>query len=444
MIVRFALLLAFASAILGQDFDAIDRSATEELSQLRIPGAFIAIVKGDRIIYSKAFGSANVETGEPLRREMLFRLGSTTKMFTAAALVGLAVEGKIDLNASIGAHLGFLPPKLAAITANQLLSHTAGLHDEAPQYGSHDDSALATGIRTWTDDWLFTPPGRVFSYANPGYWCVGYLVETVTSKPYADAMESQLFRPLGMERTFRPTMAMTWPLAQGHELENEKPKIARPAADNASTWPAGSIFSNTRDLARFVIAFLNSGRLDGKQVLDPKTIALMASPHAEVPGEGSYGYGLFLFEWRGVHLVAHDGGRTGYASVIRMIPSQRVGVITLVNGSGEALPATTERALEAAASLGPADSKPKTTPTAFTATELRRIAGRYQNGKTRFELLARDGKLYLKQQNGSETELRRYGPSSFGANRPAFTLVASGTGEVDYLLNGDRAYARSN
>jgi CubicO group peptidase (beta-lactamase class C family) len=436
-------LLAFAGPILGQDFDVIDRSATEELSQLKIPGAAITVVKGDRVVYSKAFGIANVETGEPLRPEMLFRLGSTTKMFTAAALVGLAVEGKIDLNVPIGAHLAFLPPTLAIITANQLLSHTAGLHDEAPPYGSHDDSALGSGIHAWTEAWLFTPPGRVFSYSNPGYWCAGYLVETLTSEPYADAMESRLFKPLGIERTtFRPTMAMTWPLAQGHEFENGKPKIARPAADNASGWPAGSIFSNTRDLARFVIAFLNDGLLDGKQVLDPKTISLMASPHAEVPGEGSYGYGLFLEEFRGVHLIAHDGGRTGYASAIRMIPSQRVGIIILVNGGGEALPATTVKALQAAVSLGPADAKPKT-PTAFTTTDLERIAGRYQNGKTRFELLVRDGKLYLKQQDGSETELRKYGPSSFGATRPAFTLIASGTGEVDYLLNGDRAYARS-
>jgi CubicO group peptidase (beta-lactamase class C family) len=108
---------------------------------------------------------------------MLFRLGSTTKMLTATALAGLAAEGKIDLNAPVGRYVSGLPPKLSQVTANQLLSHTAGIHDEAPMSGSHDDSALGKGIRARTDGWLFTEPGKIFSYSNPGYWMAGYLVE---------------------------------------------------------------------------------------------------------------------------------------------------------------------------------------------------------------------------------------------------------------------------
>jgi CubicO group peptidase (beta-lactamase class C family) len=148
------------------------------------------------------------------------------------------------------------------------LSHTAGIHDEAPQYGSHDESALGSGNRAWTDDWLFTSPGKIVSYSNPGYWLAGFLVETLTGMDYADAMEARVFGPLGMTRTtFRATTAMTWPIAQGHESG----KVVRPAADNAAAWPAGSIFSNASELSRFVIAFMNGGRLDGKQVLDRKS-----------------------------------------------------------------------------------------------------------------------------------------------------------------------------
>ena len=194
-----------------------------ELARLHIPGASIAIVRGERSHLSKALGTANVETGEALRPEMLFRLGSTTKMMTAAALIGLAVEGKIDLNAPIGKYVSGLTPMLAGVTANQLLSHTAGIHDEAPMQGSHDDAALGSGIRAWTDAWFFTAPGKIISYANPGYWVAGYLVEVLTGKPYADAMEERVFRPLGMARTtLRPTMAMTYPLAQGHETVDGK------------------------------------------------------------------------------------------------------------------------------------------------------------------------------------------------------------------------------
>jgi CubicO group peptidase (beta-lactamase class C family) len=362
-------------------------------------------------------------------------------MFTAAALVGLAVEGKLDLNAPIGARLSFLPPKLAAITANQLLSHTAGLYDEAPMNGSHDDSALGNGIRGWTAERLFTPPGRVFSYSNPGYWVAGYLVETLSAMPYADAMESRLFKPLGMERTtLRPTMAMTWPLAQGHELKDGKAAIARPAADNSAGWPAGSMFSNTRDLARFVIAFVNEGRLDGKQVIDPKIIALMSTGHAVVPAGGSYGYGLVLTEFRSVHQVAHDGSRSGYRSAIRMIPAQHAAVIIQVNGAGAPLPETSEKALEIVASLGPREQSEKK-PVAITAADLARVAGRYQNGSTRLEIIARDGKLYLKEAGG-EVELKKYGESTFQAGSRAFMTIGGKDGVVAYIHAGSRSYAR--
>ncbi len=241
---KYAIIALLGIRAFAQDFSAIEQTARAELTRLHIPGAAIAIVQGNRVIYSVGVGVANVETGEPVRPEMLFRLGSTTKMFTAAALAGLAAEGKIDLDAPVGKHIGGLPPRLSQITANQLLSHTAGILDTAPMYGSHDDDALAKGIHGWTGDWLFTAPGKIFSYSNPGYWMAGYLVEVLSGEPYADAMRTRLFKPLEMQRsTFRPAMAMTWPLAQGHEtFGGAAPAVVRPAADNAASWPAGRSF----------------------------------------------------------------------------------------------------------------------------------------------------------------------------------------------------------
>src|SRR5947207_1147475 len=132
---RILVLLLAAAPIVAQDFSAVEQTAREELARLRVPGAAIAIVQKDRVIYAKGFGTANVETGEPMRPEMLFRLGSTTKMFTAMALAELAQEGKIDLDAPIGRYLPWLPPRLSQVTASQLLSHTAGILDTAPMYG---------------------------------------------------------------------------------------------------------------------------------------------------------------------------------------------------------------------------------------------------------------------------------------------------------------------
>jgi CubicO group peptidase (beta-lactamase class C family) len=351
-----------AIALPAQDFASVEQSAAVELQKLNIPGAAIAVIRGDRVIFSKGIGIANIETGETVRPEMLFWHGSTTKMFTAAALVGLAVEGKIDLNAPVGKHITGLAPGISRLTANQLLSHTAGLRDGASMYGSHDDSALGNEIHEWTDDWLDASPGTVMSYSNPVYWLAVYLVETITGMPYADAMEARLFQPLGMKRTtLRPMMAMTWPFAQGHEIVDGKPRIARPAADNTANWPAGSIFSNLEDLSRFVIAFMNEGRIDSRQVLDPKVIALTSGTHTHIPGGTlSYGYGLELSDARGVHFVQHGGLCTGYGSDMRIIPAQRLAVIVQTNRSGASLPATAEKVLELVGHLDPkpAQNKP--------------------------------------------------------------------------------------
>jgi CubicO group peptidase (beta-lactamase class C family) len=413
----------------AQDFTPVEQSARDELARANVPGASMAIVRGEQVVFSKAFGTANVETRAPVRREMLFRLGSTTKMLTAAALAGLAAEGKIDLNAPVGKYVPGLPPRIGAVTADQLLSHTAGVLDTTPMYGPHDDDALGKGIRSWTDEWLFTAPGQIFSYSNPGYWLAGYLVEVLTGKPFADAMEARVFRPLEMSRTtLRPTMAMTWPLAIGHEeAPGNTCVVTRPAADNAASWPAGSVFSNTADLAKFTIAFLNA------RGLDPKVIAMLSAPHASYPdSKDRYGYGLTIRDLRGVPVVEHSGARVGYGSFIRMAPQQRVAIIVQTNRTGGNLPATIERASELMLPLAPRTDPPAQAALRLTEEDLRRIPGRYRNGEQSLEITARDGRLFIKRGR-QESELVKHSSRRFS------NYVIDG----DYVTAGSRSYARA-
>lgn len=322
---------------------AIERSVKAEMQKAGIPGAAIGVIQGDKLIYSRAFGVASVDTQAPADPNMLFRLGSTTKMLTATAVLSLAAEGRIDLNSPISTCIQGLHPAIGRLTAHQLLSHTAGLVDQAVMDGPHDDSALGAAIRQWNGSRLFTQPGAVFSYANPGYWLAGYLVESVTGKPYADAMVQQVFQPLGMSRsTFRPLMAMTWPLAQGHE----NGRVLRPAPDNASNWPAGSAYSSIPEMSRFVIALMNGGRLEGKQALPAQVVALMLQPRAKTADPGStYGYGLYFSERRGVRWVEHVGLRAGYASLVRIAPEHRTAMIVLTNAGSKLLPESTDKIL---------------------------------------------------------------------------------------------------
>jgi CubicO group peptidase (beta-lactamase class C family) len=427
------------------DFSALEKVALEELKQTNTPGAAVAIVRGEQVVMARGFGVANVETGEAVSPDMLFRLGSTTKMLTATALNILAEEGRVKLDVPVGTYLQGINPKLAQVTAHQLLTHTAGVRDEAPMFGLHDDTALGAGIRAMDEGFLFAVPGDVFSYSNPGYWIAGYLAEVVAGKPYADVMQEKVFGPLGMQRTtLRPTVAMTYPLAQGHSNNRE---VIRPAADNAATWPAGSVFSNVKDLSRFVMAVMNDGRLDGKQALAAAAVRRITTGYVDYPGRepAKYGYGLTIHSFRGARMIEHGGSRSGYGSTIRMLPDQKVGVIVLANRNGASLSRTATAALEALVALAPPVTPPAAKPIPMTAAEIAEYAGVYsQTAKPDVELVVKDGQLNLKTGTSLAT-VTKIGSTRFAASRPGaaapqeFGLVRGRDGKTLYLLQGTRA-----
>jgi CubicO group peptidase (beta-lactamase class C family) len=424
------------------DFSALEKVIQEELKDTNTPGAAIAIVSGDRVVFAKGFGLANIETGAPIIADMLFRLGSTTKMFTGAALVTLAAQGKIKLDEPIGNYVKNLNPKLARITAHQLISNTAGMADFEASVMSNDDDALARMVRTWKEDAQFAEPGQIYSYSSPGFWLAGHVIEEVSKKPYADAMNELLFQPAGMNRTtLRPLVALTYPLAMGHSVRGkETPTIIRPAYNNVAQWPAGSIYSSVPELARFVMALMNGGRVEGKQLLSPEVSAKLPGEYTSMPGEPGvhYGYGLLNFEQRGVRVVMHGGFSRGYGSMIQMVPGQRFAVIVVTNKSGETLSRTRNKAMEMFLSLKPETAEKPKTAQPMTAAEMANFVGKYVNGPQTWELVIKDGKLYYKQ-SGDELELSKTAPHrlSFGAALENDLIFVPNTrGEMEYIFDG--------
>jgi CubicO group peptidase (beta-lactamase class C family) len=429
----------------------LERVVLAELEETKTPGAVVAIVQGDKIVYQKGFGVSNVETMQVLTPDMLLRIGSMTKMYTAATLVSLAEEGKIDLNAPIGKYLEGLPPRLGSVTAHQLMSHTAGLADSANLVGTHDESALAAEVRGYKDSMFFSDPGAVFSYANPGFVLAGYLIERLTGEPYSKAVQKRVLAPLKMERTtFQPTVAMTYPFSVGHVgAAGAAPRVMRPMEDNSQIWPAGFLFSNGPDLARFAIAFMNGGQIDGKPALSAKVIERMSTAVTPVQSqyEGSYGYGLIMRDYRGVRLVEHGGTTGSFASDFIMAPTQRVAVIVLANRSNH-LMKTVEKALEVMLPLAPKPADPQ--PLKFTDREIEEYVGRYAqdpNSPTVFELMrAGDGLAY--KQGQAQFPLTKIGNDLFTVKLPGFSTplrmkILRGTdGRVAYLHTRLRALKR--
>lgn len=432
-----------AAQSVNLDLPALEASARQELAATKTPGAAIGIIEGGRLVYAHGFGTSNIETGAPVTAETLFRLGSTTKMFTATAVATLAAEGKLDFEDPVGKHVSGLDPAIAALTVNRILSHTSGLKDTAVMNGRHDDSALGEEIRGWKSDWLFTKPGAIYSYANPGFWLAGYLAESIAGKPYATMMEEVVFGPVGMaSSTLRPTMAMTRPFSQGHDIVNEKVEVLRPAPDNAANWPAGSLFSNLTDLSRFVIAMMDDGQIERKQVLSPKTVKALTTPHADIPGSrAKYGYGLELEEIGGMQVWSHGGSRAGYGSFIAMLPVRHAAVIALCNRTGESLPRTRAKVM---AMLGePPRERNSVEESIIPASEFAKYKGTYRNGAASMQIIERDGKLYFRSM-----ELRKGDggwlimKSADGKTTGRIFAVLGADGKVEYLHMGGRSSAR--
>ena len=203
-VIIFALLVGtFSGTAICQtprktDFSALEATLAAELAEKKGVGAAIAIVRGNEIVFSKGFGVANVESGNPVTPDTLFQTGSVTKPLTAALILSLVDEGRIRLDRPIETYVKGISPRLGRVTLAQLLSHTAGILDEPDEFGPQDESLMGPYIRSWKDDYvLFDRP--IFSYSNSGFALAGFTASEAAGKPYTVLMQEKVFGPVGMK-----------------------------------------------------------------------------------------------------------------------------------------------------------------------------------------------------------------------------------------------------
>lgn len=417
--IKIIILSVFLTAnIFAQNFDELEQTIRAELIEKNAVGAGVAIIKDNQVVFSKGFGTANIETGAAITDDTLFQIGSVTKTLTATMILSLVEDGKLKLDEPIGSYAKNLSPKLSQTTLDQLLSQTAGIIDEPDEFGAADESLMATYIRSWTDDYRLFDGGEVFSYSNSGFALAGFTAQEASGKSYLDLMNERIFVPLAMKSTtFRPTVAMTYPLAVGHlSKPNEKPTVVRPLAQDARLYPAGTVYSNLKDLSRFALAFLNGGKIDGKQIISRATIEKMSAVHAKqlsAADDSSYGYGLFTNTNRGVRRFWHDGSMTGYAASILFVPEKRFAIVILGNTNNVVFNKTQEKALEMFLPLKPQTSLPEAKAMPMTAAEMARYVGIYAQPKRfQIEIYIKDGKLLIKEFN-QEMRLEKIGENRF-------------------------------
>jgi CubicO group peptidase (beta-lactamase class C family) len=237
-------------------------------------------------------------------------------------------------------------------------------------------------------------------------------------------------------------MAMTYPLSQGHvDSGNKKPTVIRPFGDNVAGWPDGFMFSTVNDLARFAIAFMGSNK--HRDVLKSSMTRKLSTPYVEIHspfgfGNGRYGYGLFVHDYRGVRVVWHAGLIPGFGALLQMVPAQHVAVIVLANKSGALLNKTAEKAMELMLPLNDKTSSEPKEPRAISSKEISEYVGTYTNNPERAEIVVKEHKLVLKLRDG-EFPITKIGDYRFSIKRAneskaqEFVLVTAADGTVEYL-----------
>ncbi len=429
---------------------ALDSLVRTELARTGTPGAQVAVALDGRVVYSKGYGVADIETGRAVTERTLFRVGSVTKMVTAAALAEMAAQGTVDLQAPVGRYVPELAGRrVADVTTHQLLTHSAGWLDNATAYGRMGEAALGEVFRDIGDTLFFTTPGRVISYSNPGYSMAGYVAEVAGKARFADVVDRLVTGKLGMERaTFRPLEALTHDFSQGHIVTGTNPPaIVRPFTENTAQWAAGFLFASAGEFARFTIALMDRGRLDGAPVLSPEAVTMMTTGHIAIPGgDDHYGYGLRVGMRGGQRVWQHGGSINGFDAEVTMFPDRRLAVLVFDNRGGESMPGIIDFVARhaggidrPAAAAAPTELRPDAAARAL-------IAGRFAHGPMRVEIALSGDSLVFKQGNGT-APIRILSDDRAVITVPNGTtqtvLLVRGTdGRVEYLHRGLRALAR--
>lgn len=300
------------------------------------PGVALAIVRDEKIIYSRGYGSANLDYGIPISPKTVFDVGSTSKQFTAACIVLLAEEGKLAITDDVRKHIPELPQYEKPITIAHLLHHTSGLRDYTSIMGlgglsiEHDyPDSLLLGI-IFRQKGLNFPPGERFSYTNTGYFLLGEIVRRVSGMPMSRFAKERIFEPLGMSSTmfWDDHLAIIPNRAESYfprEDGSGRYGLAISLMDNVGD---GGIYTTVEDLAKWDANFYHNKLGAGKAEFIEQMEKMGTLDGGRPVG---YGSGLFIGTHRGQRMVSHAGAWRGFRAELVRFPEQKLSVICLAN-----------------------------------------------------------------------------------------------------------------
>jgi CubicO group peptidase (beta-lactamase class C family) len=300
------------------------------------PGCVVLIAKDGQPFYKKAFGSANLELNVDMQPDMVFRVGSVTKQFTAIAILQLMEKKQLLLSDSVQKYIRDFPAKGYTITIEHLLTHTSGLRD----YSSIDHPDPFIQRRDFTPQFIIDhfkhhplefQPGTKFNYSNSNYALLGYIIEKVTGKSYHSYMKDNILEPLELSNTY---------------FENENTIVLKRVTgytrdrgfyENCDYqtislgYACGDLMSTVEDLLKW------NNALAAYKIIKKETLQKAFRPYKLTDGSfTNYGYGWFIDTYLGSKIIYHAGQVSGFIAQQKFFPDENIYAVILTNvKSGE-------------------------------------------------------------------------------------------------------------
>jgi CubicO group peptidase (beta-lactamase class C family) len=340
--------------------EAVEALLRERTETDAVPGLSVSVVKGDRLVWSRGFGFADLATASPATPQTSYLWFSMTKIVTATAVVKLAEGGNLDLDAPADEYFrGFkVVSQPVPVTVRHLLNHSSGLANPLPIRWVRSADAPAPNRRAFVDRLLArhrklkAVPGERAAYSNLGYLVLGEVVSEVTGASYEEYVRTEILSPLGMDHTgfSYPEHARDGAATGYQPLRNLLTPLLRAALPSGIVGPRhgryvsfnpfyvkgpayGGLVGGVEEAARFVLLHLNGGQANGTRLLSAESVAEM---QRIVPRGGKRDFGLGWFRSRKAAqqrpaFVEHLGGGAGFWNVMRIYPGESLGMVVMGN-----------------------------------------------------------------------------------------------------------------
>ncbi len=400
----------------------IHELAQDALREHPAPGISIGVQRDGEVVFAGGFGYADLENEVPATADTVYRIGSVTKQFTAAAAMLLVQEGELNLEADLRKYLPDYDTQGFAVPVERLLNHTSGIkgYTEMPEFW--EQARLDLGHEAMLELFSEPPfefePGDRYQYNNSGYYLLGVLIERLSGMSYTEFLEARFFEPLGLERTHYLRNGPLVPgRAEGYEVGEDGGFVNDEPLSMELPYAAGSLGASVLDLLAWQRA-LASG-----QAVSPAGYERMTARGSLVNEDPvHYGYGLGISEEHGLAKISHGGGINGFRAELALYPEEDLGIAVLIN-SGSGRPGLLENRI-ARAVLGM--EQPEVVEVAVPEPELRRCAGTYNPGRGPVTLRFEDGALF-----GFGERLVPVGGGVFHPDGDPFTRIVCEPGSED-------------